>query len=144
MNIKRLVICIFLILILSLFLHWLNNTKLEGFHFKKPQFKKINLNKLNINKLNLNKLNLNKLNLNKLNPKTGDKKPHKTTSTPQPLSPYGQGQYGEPQMAQNGYYVDTGVGGGYYYGGGQPSNVKYIYNDIHNFFPFWDKQASFS
>jgi len=120
MNIKRVVISVFLILILSMFLQWLNKTSFfESFHAEKPQFKKINI-------------------------QTGDNKNNKTTSNPPPIGVYGQGQYGEPQMAGNGYYVETGIGGGHYYGGGQPINVKYIYTDIHHFFPLWYKQAAFS
>ncbi len=65
------------------------------------------------------------------------KKDNNTNTTPQPISPYGIGQIGLNGMAQNGYYVNNGFAGGYYYGGGQPINVKYIYTVMDNYYPYW-------
>jgi len=119
MNIKRVIICIFLLFILYLFLQWLNKTSFKESLVLNSPFQN-----------NLQNMNLQSMAVSE--------------SAKVQYGPYGQGQYGEPQMAINGYYVDAGIGGGYYYGGGQPINVKYIYNDIHHFFPFWYKQAAFA
>ena len=54
-----------------------------------------------------------------------------------PISPYGLGQIGLNGLPQNGYYVNNGFAGGYYYGGGQPINVKYIYTVMDNYYPYW-------
>jgi hypothetical protein len=46
-------------------------------------------------------------------------------------------------MAQNGYFVDAGIRGGYYYSGGAPKDIKYIYNDRLYYYPFWYRYSKF-
>ena len=132
MNIKRVIICMFLIFILYLLRQWLNKSiteNLKGYHKKyhKKHHRKDNSDQHNITVHSSNIAN------------------HaKKRNELRPNSVFGLGQLGESNMIQNGYYIDKGPSGGYYYGGGQPANVKYIYSTMRNYYPYWYKYLSFT